>query len=91
VQAGSVRENRTVRGAVYLLDQGGVRMIETLGHEPECEYEQSNGIYDCCCIGLRAAYRRGYNDHAASRAKAEQMYGPYNSRPQPTEQVNDLP
>ena len=31
----------------------------------------------CICASLRAAYRRGYNAHAASRAHAEAMHGTY--------------
>ena len=38
-------------------------------HEPECLREF------CICPELRAAYRRGYNDHARSRAFGAEVYG----------------
>lgn len=47
------------------------------GHEPECFMATSETAGVCVCEILRSAYRRGYNDHAASRAYAEQVYGPY--------------
>ena len=45
-------------------------------HEPECPLA-THKWQTCYCEIIRAAYRRGYNDHASSRAKAEAMYGTY--------------
>ena len=57
---------------------------DTSAHEPECVschylygHKEIRGG-ECICSELRAAYRRGYNDHARSRAYAEAVYGPYN-------------
>lgn len=44
-------------------------------HEPECP--TTDGSMFCCCDVARAAYRRGYCDHARSRAYMEAVYGPY--------------
>lgn len=53
-------------------------------HEPECVMSlparspmdfHLDFPHDCICTELRAAYRRGYNDHATSRAIGAEMYG----------------
>ena len=48
-------------------------------HEPEC-IEEFNCLDcgtqpACTCKEVRAAYRRGYNDHARSRAFGAEVYG----------------
>jgi hypothetical protein len=45
-------------------------------HEPECPCKGQNSDYIVCiCHRLRAAYRRGYNDHARSMAMWEATNG----------------
>jgi len=45
-------------------------------HEPECDYFQAEEEnYVCICDRIRAAYRRGYNDHARSMAMWEATNG----------------
>jgi len=49
-----------------------------VAHEPECNitlYPTSARRWECCCKAIRAAYRRGYNDHARSMAMWEATNG----------------
>lgn len=44
-------------------------------HDPLCrEYAPIYGVV-CICTVIRKAYRRGFNDHATSRAIGAEMYG----------------
>ena len=44
-------------------------------HEPECLNAYTRELDICVCAAVRAAYRRGYNDHARSRAFGAEVYG----------------
>jgi hypothetical protein len=46
-----------------------------VSHEPECESTTAHDI--CVCDLLRAAYRRGYNDHARSQQHWQDTHGAY--------------
>jgi hypothetical protein len=46
-----------------------------VSHEPECEAH--NGVLDCICTALRAAYRRGYNAHARAAQHWQDTHGAY--------------
>ena len=46
-------------------------------YEQGWEHGYKHGYDD----GMTAGYREGYNDHARSRAYAEQVYGPYKTGP----------
>ena len=47
------------------------------------------GIRNGRSMGYSEGYRQGYNDHAESRAHAEQMYGPYTEKVHVIEPVPD--
>jgi hypothetical protein len=48
-------------------------------HEPECQefrrFYEMNSF--CICHALRAAYRRGYNDHARAQQHWRDTHGAY--------------
>ncbi len=46
-------------------------------HEPECSFTPGTLLATCICISLRAAYRRGYNDHARSQQHWQDTHGAY--------------
>ena len=46
------------------------------GHEPECDRAGDHGP-ECQCKQLRAAYRRGYNDHARTVQHWQDTHGAY--------------
>lgn len=50
-------------------------------HEPECPIPVLGGLPDgeTCfvCPAIRAAYRRGYNDHARSQQHWQDTHGAY--------------
>ena len=49
-----------------------------MSHEPECPWTTRDPHFGyCICDLLRAAYRRGYNAHAASAAHWEATHGAY--------------
>ena len=52
-------------------------------HEPEClQVEPTTFDYlgDCTCTALRAAYRRGYNDHARTVQHWQDTHGAYRQK-----------
>lgn len=50
-------------------------------HEPECNFDQQdyrgNDDRICYCTVIRAAYRRGYNDHARTLQHWQDTHGAY--------------
>jgi hypothetical protein len=44
-------------------------------HEPECE--NNTATFECICIEVLAAYRRGFNDHAAAQQHWQDTHGAY--------------
>ena len=47
-------------------------------HEPECPVVDIHAGGNCiCCTAIRAAYRRGYNDHARSVQHWQDTHGAY--------------
>jgi hypothetical protein len=51
-------------------------------HEPECPVVDIHAGGNCiCCNAIRAAYRRGYNDHAAAQQHWQDTHGAYRVRP----------
>lgn len=48
-------------------------------HEPECPQNHPGEVNAavCACAVLRAAYRRGYNDHARSQQHWQDTHGAY--------------
>ncbi|MFM1964921.1 MAG: hypothetical protein RL134_646 [Actinomycetota bacterium] len=55
--------------AARALCEGGVT------HEPECE--NNTATFECICIEVLAAYRRGFNDHAAAQQHWQDTHGAY--------------
>ena len=51
-------------------------------HEPECDGHTivPRAGWTCCCPQVRAAYRRGYNDHARSQQHWQDTHGAYRAR-----------
>ena len=58
-------------------------------HEPEClpHIVVPLGRIVCICDRIRAAYRRGYNDHARSVQHWQDTHGAYRMADQATEPV----
>lgn len=46
-------------------------------HEPQCREAYKNHLGRCICRYVRAAFREGYNAHAASQAHWEATHGAY--------------
>lgn len=52
-------------------------------HEPECDraLHPKDPDYWCNCDNIRAAYRRGYNDHARTVQHWQDTHGAYRAAP----------
>ena len=57
-------------------------------HEPECEPWRGPSC-ECICDRIRAAYRRGYNDHARTIQHWQDTHGAYRAAETDNPFIND--